>query len=395
LGIDLMFVIGEFARMKTEINDLPISGHVADGFEAVRDVFIANFTDGQEAGAGFCVFKDGECIVDLIGGTRDRRGEQPWEANTLVPVFSTTKAVAALVIAWLTQQGRLDYEQTVASLWPAFAAHGKDKLTVAQVMSHQAGLSGITEPMQAEDWFDWSGMCAKLAAQKPIWEPGSKSGYHPLTFGFLAGEIARLADKQGRTLGAILREDICEPHDIDFFIGTPKSQHERCADLYKPRSMSDLGEINAATRAAFLQPWSSPGGRGAALWRSAEFAGANGHGTAKSVARLMQLALNGHIDGIKYLSQTTLTALSHERISGQDLVLPFGLTFASGLMINRPNHFYGPNDTTLGHSGWGGSCAFADKVEGITCAYVMNKQSNVLIGDARPLRLIEALYACF
>ncbi|MBL4855036.1 MAG: beta-lactamase family protein [Robiginitomaculum sp.] len=381
--------------MKTEINDFPVSGHVADGFEPVRSAFVANFADGFEAGAGFCVYKDGECLVDLIGGTRDRRGELAWQSDTLVPVFSTTKAVAALVIAWLVEQGRLDYGQTVASLWSAFTAHGKGKLTVAQVMSHQAGLSGITDPMKPEDWFDWDGMCARLAAQAPIWPPGTRSGYHPLTFGFLAGEIARLADKQGRTLGTILREEFCQPHDIDFFIGTPGSEHERCADLYKPRAMSDLGEINAATRAAFLQPWSSPGGRGTAAWRSAEFAAANGHGTAKSVAKLMQLALDGHIGEKKYLSKATLTSLSQDRISGPDLVLPFDLTFAAGLMLNRSNQFYGPNETTLGHSGWGGSCAFADQDAGITCAYVMNKQSNVLIGDERPVRLIEALYGCF
>ncbi len=381
--------------MKTEINDFPVSGHVTDGFAPVRAAFTANFKDGLEAGAGFCVYKDGECIVDLIGGTKDRRGEQAWDSDTLVPVFSTTKAVAALVIAWLVEQGRLDYDQTVSSLWPEFAAHGKATLTVAQVMSHQSGLSGITEEMRPEDWFNWDEMCARLAAQKPLWKPGTKSGYHPLTFGFLAGEIARLADQQGRTLGTILGEEICEPHHIDFFIGTPGSEHERCADLHKPRAMSDLGEINAATRAAFLEPWSSPGGRGAAAWRSAEFAGANGHGTARSVARLMQLALDGHMGEVKYLSEATLASLSQERISGPDLVLPFDLTFASGLMLNRPHHFYGPNEATLGHSGWGGSCAFADRDAGITCAYVMNKQSNILIGDERPMGLIETLYGCF
>ncbi len=380
--------------MKTEINKFPVKGYVAEGFEPVNGAFTANFSDGLEAGAGFCVYKDGELVVDLIGGTKDKRGAKAWQANTLVPVFSTTKAVAALVIAWLVEHDRLNYEQTVANLWPDFAAHGKGRLTVAQVLSHQAGLSGITEPMQPEDWFDWDGICARLAAQKPIWPPGTKSGYHPLTFGFLAGKIAQLADSKNRTLGTILREDICAPHDIDFFIGTPESEHERCADLHKPKAMANFGEINAATKAAFLRPWSSPGRRGTEAWRTAEFAGANGHGTAKSIARLMQLALDGHIGETKYLSQETLAALSQPRISGQDLVLPFDLTLAAGLMINTPNHFYGPNDNTLGHSGWGGSCAFADRAAGITCAYVMNKQSHALLGDARPLRLIKALYKC-
>lgn len=380
--------------MKTEMNNSSISGFTASIFEPVRDAFTANFTDGLEGGAGFCVYKDGELIVDLIGGTKDRRGDLPWQVDTLVPVFSTTKAVAALVIAWLVEQGRLDYEQTVASLWPEFAAHGKGDLTVAEVLSHQAGLPGITEEMQPEDWFDWDGICARLAAQEPIWEPGTKSGYHPLTFGFLAGEIARRADAKNRTLGTILREEFCQPHEIDFFLGTPESEHGRTADLHKPKAMADFGEINAATKAAFLRPWSSPGRRGTEAWRTAEFAGANGHGTAKSIARLMQLALDGHIGETRYLSGDTLAALSKERISGPDLVLPFDLSFAAGLMHSAPNYFYGPNPGTLGHSGWGGSCTFADRKAGITCAYVMNKQSHALLGDERPLRLIEALYGC-
>lgn len=380
--------------MKTEMNNFPVSGYVASGYETVRDIFIANFEDGLETGAGFCVYKDGELIIDLIGGTRDRRGAEAWQTDTLVPVFSTTKAVAALVIAWLVEQGRLDYEQIVASLWSDFAQHGKGELTVAQVLSHQAGLSGITEPMQPEDWFNWDEICARLAGQEPIWEPKAQSGYHPLTFGFLAGEIARRADASNRTLGTILREDICGPEDIDFFLGTPESEHPRCADLHKPKAIADFGEINPATKSAFLKPWSSPGRRGTVAWRTAEFAGANGHGTAKSLARLMQLALDGHIGETRYLSETTLAAMSKERISGSDLVLPFDLTFAAGLMRNAPNHFYGPNASTLGHSGWGGSCAFADKDANITFAYVMNKQSHALLGDERPLRLIDALYQC-
>lgn len=376
------------------MNNFPITGHVTPGFEPVRDAFAENFAEDLEAGAGFCVYKDGELVVDLIGGARDRRGAKAWQSDTLVPVFSTTKAVAALVIAWLVEQDRLDYNQTVASLWPNFARHGKGELTVAQVLSHQAGLSGITEPMQPEDWFDWDEMCARLAAQEPIWAPGTQSGYHPLTFGFLAGEIARLADAENRTLGTILREEICIPENIDFHLGTPESEHDRIAALHKPRALSDFGDINPATKAAFLQKWSSTGGRGASAWRTAEFAGANGHGTAKSLARLMQLALNGKIGETRYLSQATLDGLSKERISGADLVVPFDLSFAAGLMRNTPNHFYGPNLDTLGHSGWGGSCAFADRKAGITCAYVMNKQSHALLGDARPLGLIETLYNC-
>ncbi len=376
------------------MSDLSISGHVAKGFEPVYEAFALNFKEDLEAGAGFCVLKDGEFLVDLIGGTSKRNGETLWQADTLVPVFSTTKATASLVIAWLAEKNRLHYEMPVCELWPDFAQHDKDTLTIAQILSHQAGLSGLTTPIEPSDWFNWDDICARLAAQKPIWPPGTASGYHPLTFGFLAGEIARRADEKNRTLGAILREEICQPENIDFHISTPASQHDRIADLHKPRALPDFGEINPATKAAFLEKWSSTGGRGAAAWRQAEFAGANGHGTAKAVARLMQLALDGHIGQTRYLSQNTLYELSRTRFSGPNLVLPFDLTFAAGLMSNTPNYFYGPHDSTLGHSGWGGSCAFADPIAGVTCAYVMNKQSNALLGDARPLRIIKALYGC-
>jgi CubicO group peptidase (beta-lactamase class C family) len=143
-----------------------------------------------------------------------------------------------------------------------------------------------------------------------------------------------------------------------------------------------------------LRKWSAPGGRRSAEWRQAEFAGSNGHGTAKAIARLMQLAADGHIGETKYLSEHTLHEFSKERVSGPNLVLPFDLTYCAGIMINRPTSFYGPNESTLGQSGWGGSCAFADPSEGLTCAYVMNKQSHHLIGDPRTLRLIDAVYEC-
>ncbi|HHL42924.1 MAG TPA: class A beta-lactamase-related serine hydrolase [Hellea balneolensis] len=369
-----------------------INGFVAPGFEGVQDAFAQNFAQGLESGASICLMKDGECVVDIWAGTKDKRRQEPWEQDTLVPVFSTTKAIAALVIAWLYEHGRLDYDQSVASLWPEFAQNGKGDITISQALSHQAGLSGLTEPIEPYDWYNPDLICEKLAAQAPIWPPGSASGYHPLTFGFLAGEIARRADKHHRTIGTILREDLCAPNDIDFYIGTPESEHARCADLHKPRALPDLGDMNAASKAAFGMPWSSPGGRGTAAWRKAELAGANGHGTARALAALMALALDGTLNGQQYLSQRTIMALSSEQISGPDLVLPFDLTFANGIMLNHPNHFYGPEDLTLGHSGWGGSCAFADRANKITFAYVMNKQSHILIGDPRPLAIIDAIY---
>lgn len=374
---------------------IPISGLCPDTFASVKDAFAQNFKDDLECGAGFALIKDGDVIIDLVGGYTNRKQDTPWSHETLIPVFSSTKAVSAIVIAHLADQDRLGYNQKVASLWPEFAAHGKDELTIAQVLSHQAGLPGITSPdWTPQDWFDVPKTCARLAAQNPLWKPGTACGYHPSTVGYLAGEIARRADKGGRSLGQILRQDICAPNAIDFFIGTPASEHGRCADLIKPRQLPDLGEMNFATKAAFMEKWSAAGGMGITAWRELESPAANGHGTAKALAQIIDVIQMGNIGGQKYLSEDMLYAIAQPRISGPNLVLPFDLTFAAGLMKNPPNFFYGPNESTLGHSGWGGSCVFADPGQGISAAYVMNKQSHHLLGDPRPLRIIEAVYKC-
>jgi len=292
----------------------------APGLESVAEAFRANFSHRDddlqisELGAQFSVYRDGVPLLDFKGGWADRAKTRPVDDKTLMAVYSSGKTAAALVIAWLADQDRLGYDQIVATLWPDFAQQGKGALTIAQVMSHQAGLSGITDrSWTPEDWYDWEKTCAALAAQEPIFPPGTASGYHPVTYGFLAGEIARLADAEMRTLGTILREDICMPNELDIHIGLPPSEHVKAA----------------------AQP----------------------------------------------------------RVSGQNLVLPFDLTFGAGIMHNAPNMFYGPTPSTLGHSGWGGSCVFADPVTGLHGCYAMNRQDKSLIGDPRAVKLIDALYA--
>ncbi len=379
-----------------ETNDTPFDIWTAPGFEAVGDAFRDNFARGQEHGAGFCAYQNGELIADLRGGWADRKKTQKFSEDTLVAVFSSGKAAASLVIAFLADEDRLGYDTPLASIWPEIKDPRIGALTVAQIMSHQSGLSGITNPhFKAEDWLNWDLVCGELEAQEPLFPPGTASGYSPVTFGFLAGEIAKRVDIHGRTLGEILREDICEPHNLDVWIGLPEAEHARCADMLKPRRMADFGEINDVTRAAFLQPWSSPGGVSKADWRTARLAGSNCHATAKSLARLMRMAMDGSIDGQKLLAEDVVTALRAPRISGQDMVLPFEITFVAGIMKNTPNFFYGPNPEAVGHSGWGGSCVFADPAANITAAYVMTQQDNSLMGDPRALRLISALYESF
>ena len=360
-------------------------------FSAVRTAFEANFAEGKEVGARFALAIDGEIVVDLMGGWADRAQTRPFDEATLTPVFSTSKAVVSLMMARLVGQGRLAYADKVSDVWPEFAAAGKAAVSVEQVLSHQAGLCGIVGPMDPAEWFDWHAICARLAAMTPLWEPGTASGYHPVTFGFLAGEIFRRVD--GRTIGRALREDIAGPLGLDLWIGLPESEDHRVSEMRRPPAMPALGEMSEPKRLAFYTKWSQPGGRGDAAWRRAEIPSANGHATAPALARLMAaLAGRGRLDGVQVLAGGAAERASRTRIKGQDLVMPYVMAWGAGFIRNEGLGIYGPGRESFGHSGWGGSCAFADPVTGVSGAYVMNRQSAELIDDSRARRLVEAAY---
>ena len=368
-----------------------IRGVCPDRFAAVRDAFAANFAEGAELGARFSAAIDGQVIVDLMAGWADRAMSIPFGPDTLAPVFSTSKAVTALMLARLVSQGRLDYAQRVAEVWPEFAEAGKADITVEQCLSHQDGLAAFTEPMDPELWFDWDAITAKIAAMAPLWPPGTASGYHPVIYGYVAGEIFRRVD--GRTLGTALREDLASPFGLDIWIGLPDTEHGRVAGMQRPSAMPDLGELTAIKRGAFLEPWSSPGNRDTGAWRRAEIPSANGHATADSLARLAAvLACDGVLDGRRVLEPGVAAETARQRVRGQDLVLPFTLAWGAGVLRNDPVMIYGPGMASFGHSGWGGSCLMADPERKLSAAYVMNRQSAYLIGDPRSRRLIEGLY---
>lgn len=373
------------------MSDTPISGYVAPGLEAVREAFAANFEAGEELGAGFAAWKGDELIVDLHGGWTDRAKTKVWDEATLVPVFSTTKPISALVIALLIDRAgpEVTYETPVSTVWPEFAAQGKGDITLAEMLSHQAGLPGFVEEIDPELWLDPLALAARLADQTPMWTPGDGSGYHPLTWGYLAGELARRLDAQGRSLGTVLREEITGANEIDFWIGLPASEHARVAEMKRPTALPELGPLNEFKRAAFMTKWSAPN-RGGAIWKEIEIPSANGHGTAAATARLYG-AFAGTLD--IGLSAETFAALTASRCHGQDRVLPFVIDFAAGVMRNSET-VYGPNPASFGHSGWGGSLGFGDPDRGLSAAYVMNRQSNILQGDPRALRLVSALYDC-
>ena len=370
---------------------MSITGFVAAGFDPVREAFARNFAEGLEHGACFAVYLGDELVVDLRGGFADRAGTVTWDERTLCPVYSATKPVGALIVATLVERGLLDYDAPVADYWPEFAANGKSATTVAEALSHQGGVPGFPDPIDPVLWLDPPALSAELAKLAPMWPRGEGSGYHPLTWGYIAGELVRRVSK--RSLGTILREDLCAPLGIDFWIGLPESEHGRCAELLKPKAAAQFPHKNAETRAAFLTPWAAAP-RGTTEWRKVEIPSANGHGTAPAMARLYSVfAQKGRIGETRVIAPVTWDELTRERVSGDDRVLPGRVAFGAGVMRNLPL-IYGPNQATLCHSGWGGSGAFGDPDTGLSGAYIMNRQGTHLLEDDRRSRIIDALYGC-
>ncbi len=371
--------------------DNPIEGFVAKGFEPVRAAFAQNFADVLELGASFAVLIEGEPIVNLWGGYRDRAEKTPWTADTLTTIHSTTKPIAAIAVAMQVDEGRLEYDEPVASYWPEFAAEGKGDLTVAQVLSHQGGLPGFIDPIDPNLWLDQPGLTAALAALKPLWPLGSASGYHPLTFGYIADELVRRAS--GKSIGDIVRNELCGPNGIDFRLGIHDADLPRYAEQTLPSGIADFGEITPPKKAAFFVPWAGPK-RGDAAWRQMEIPAGAGVATAYALAQLFGVyAHGGKLGDLRLMSPQTFAELSAERIDGNDLVMPYPISWAAGVMRNKHGAF-GPEKQTLAHSGRGGSFGFGDPIRGMSGGYVMNKLSQDLLMDPRKQRLLDALYAC-
>ncbi|MGD2133273.1 MAG: serine hydrolase domain-containing protein [Maricaulaceae bacterium] len=373
-----------------------IDGEVASGFEPVRDQLLAHFADDLELGAQVAVSLEGEFVCDLSAGFATRDETRPMTRSTLVPVFSCSKAISALAIAWLVDQGKLAYAQPVAALWPEFAAEGKAEVTVAEALSHQAGLPGIAEDWSSADWFDQDKAAARLAAMAPMWPPGTAAGYHPISWGVIAQEIARRAD--GRTIGAILREAFTDEDGIDFALGLPEAEHERVCGVRKPTAVPNFGEMNEATRVAFLKPWSSSRAADRTQLLTAELPAANGVASARGLATLMQAyARQGRIGARQVIGAETIEEAIKPRFIGPDLVLPGLNARGVGLIMNPSDAAlegprFGPGVRTVAHSGHGGSCVLADPDRGLTFAYAPNRQSSALVLDARAERLINAVY---
>lgn len=368
----------------------PFSGRAAPRFQRVREAFEANFAEDLELGARFAVFHEGALAVDLIGGFADRDRRAPWTEETLACLFSSGKMALALLAARAVSDGALDYDAPLSSVWPEFGANGKETLTLADVLSHQAGLVGFAEEMPADEWLRFDRIAARAATMAPLFPPRSANGYSPQIFGFVVGEALRRAT--GRGVGATLREDFFEEFGLDIHCGCGPAEIARAAYMPKPREAGDLGPLTELKRTAFLKRWSATGGVGRDVWMAAEIPSSNIHATAPAIAELAHVfADDGHFRGEKILSPQTLAAAMLVRISGEDLVLPFRLSWAAGFMRNDLGHF-GPSRDAFGHAGHGGSAVMFDPERRLSCAYVMSRMSPHLIGDPRAVRLFNAVY---
>lgn len=381
--------------------EVDIKGYVKPGFESVRDEF-ARLWDEIEVGASFCVYHQGETIIDLWGGAIDREESADWQADTLVNVYSATKGPASLAIAILHDEGLIDYDEKVATYWPEFGAEGKQNITVAQLLSHQAGLSSVDATLTVEDLYDWDKMTNLLAAQKPLWEPGTASGYHAITWGYFPGELIRRIT--GKTLKDYFDEKVAKPLNADFYIGLPESQYHRCATLIGPNrarkqpAPAQQVKMPELFAGSLLNPSISPFKHAcSAPWREAEIAASNGHSSARGLAKVYgALAANGTLGGTKIISPESLAEATKVEVDGkgkEDLVLGGQLRRARGFMLNNDNA-YGPNDEAFGHAGAGGSLGFADPITGIGFGYAMNQMQSDAASTPRSKLLASAVYKC-
>jgi CubicO group peptidase (beta-lactamase class C family) len=376
---------------------MTIDGYVATEFEPVLDVFAQNFDERGEVGAAVSMFLDGQPVVDLWGGLADPTSGAPWKEETLVLVFSATKGVTAVGANLLIQRGELDPEAPVATLWPEFAANGKDAITVGQVLSHQAGLPYVEGDYTLEESLSWTPIVDALAAQAPIWEPGTKHGYHMRTFGWLVGEIIRRADPHHRSAGTFWRDEIADALGIDFWIGLPEVLESRVAQLVPPRT--DLRELLRAFGDDLLlaRVFSNPGGHFNydQMWNSrrlhaAELPSSNGIGSARGLARLYASCV-GEVDGRRTLQPDTVDRATEKRACGKDQVLMTDTCFGLGFMLGSSFGAANP-PRAFGHAGAGGSLAFADPDTGLAFGYVMNDLRFDPRGDPRSEELVRAAY---
>jgi CubicO group peptidase (beta-lactamase class C family) len=396
---------------KVQIPPDLIGGDVDEGYGKVADAFRRNLSSGQEVGAAIAVYREGRKVVDLWGGYRNGITQAPWQQDTLVNVFSTTKGIASLAVAVAASRGHLSYDAKVVDYWPEFAQAGKETITVRQLLAHQAGLPVVSPTLTLQELADPPKMSAKLAAQVPAWTPGTRHGYHGITLGWYEGELIRRTDPAGRSLGRFFADEIAGPLGLDFYIGLPASvDRDRVAYLHAWPFAKLLLHLNTMPRGfvvglfnpfaltakslAFAKGYNSVADFNRDELRVVEMPAVNGTGTARSIAKLYGSAATGTPE--LGLTAGTLDALKTPALSPtkglRDKVLHVDSNFTLGFNKPSPICLFGSSMNAFGTPGAGGSFGFADPDTGIGYGYVMNKMGFHLVSDPRELALRQALF---
>jgi CubicO group peptidase (beta-lactamase class C family) len=367
-----------------------IEGTCETAFEGVRSVLSTQLDSGADLGASVAVFLHGEPVVDIWGGYCDEAKTVPWERDTITNVWSTTKTMTFVCALILADRGELDFDAPVAKYWPEFAAAGKEGVLVRHLMGHTAGLSGWQEPVAAEQLADWELCTSLLAAQAPWWEPGSGSGYHAVTQGYLIGEVVRRIT--GESIGQWFAREVAKPLEADFHIGLPESEDGRVGNVIPPPALNPEefgGALPEFLLATFMNPPLDASMAHHAWWRRAEIPAANGQGNARSVAAVQSIiAGRGQARGVRLMSEATTDRIFESQANGIDKVLGVPLQFGMGYGLGTAEMPIGPRSCYWG--GYGGSIIVMDQETELTVCYVMNRMESGLVGDVRGFSVVLA-----
>jgi CubicO group peptidase (beta-lactamase class C family) len=370
--------------------------------EKLRLLFDENFSRFGELGAAVSVWQQGKPIVELHGGFRDTKRELPWKADTIVLFWSATKGLGSACLLHALQERAIGLERRVAEFWPEFGQNGKSEITIRELISHQAGLSALDEPI---DVLDYPAVIAALERQSPLWPPGTAHGYHARTFGFLADELTRRVSDQ--RVSEYWRATFAEPLGLDIWIGLPETEQDRAATIYAAKAggeptpadfYRELATPGTLVRKTFTSPAGlhSIAAMNTPAHRAANIVSFSGIGSASSLAKFYGMLANGGIlDGQRYFSPETIALMTAPLTSGLDRILQISTSFSAGFMKDSPEaapRIFGPSASAFGHPGAGGSNAFADPENGISFAYVMNRMEQSLLPNEKSLRLVDAIY---
>jgi CubicO group peptidase (beta-lactamase class C family) len=369
-----------------------IGGTCSERFKGVQDVLASNLESGADLGASLSITVEGETVVDIWGGWSDPERTRPWEADTITNVWSTTKTMTALCALLLVDAGEIDLDAPVSRYWPEFASGGKaDRVLVRHIMAHTSGLAGWSEPMATEDLYDWDKATSLLAAQEPFWEPGTASGYHAVTQGYLVGEVIRRVT--GQTVGEFLAQNVTGPLGADFHIGLDPAEFGRVSNVVPPPPFEaqDGLVITEMAMRVLGNPFLAAESSWTDAWRQAQIPAANGHGNARSVARVQAVIANGgELDGRRFLSEATCARILEEQANGTDLILGAPIRFGIGFGLSSPDLPLPLGPRACFWGGWGGSVILVDMEARTTLAYMMNRMDAGLVGDTRGFALAAA-----